>query len=287
MKLTLPRWLRASDIRTLALGMGCELAYVLGHLWPQQPTNWFILGTAAHYGYEMAITRDLDPDRTKKEAWLSAERELVQAERDGLDILVPSRGQRKPETMQADLNALIDTWFASVHPDSPTRKQEYEDYSWPPRVEHQIRLPDFNLYTTVDAIFEDGPPGGEVAIVDWKTGSKASAPASQLQTYAFGGRKEGWFPNSQFVGWFHHLTKDTLQKVPYYWGDDTVAAWLNSTEMRKAEIAEAKYMPVANPSFLCNTCPSRVYCPVMNSEVTTVEVLGRIGRAEEEWEPAE
>jgi hypothetical protein len=284
----LPRWLRSSDIRTLALGTGCELSLVLSWLYPQQPTNWFILGTAGHYGIEQAILRDLDPDQAKYEAWLSAERELMLAESAGLEVLLAYRAKRTPETMQADLGVLLDTWFKSVHPDSSERKPDYEDYNWPPRVEHQIRLPEQGLYTTVDAIFDGGPPGGEVAVVDWKTGSKASAPAAQLQTYHYGGKKEGWIPLEQnYVGWFHHLTADKIQTVPHYWGDAVVDSWMRATGGRKREIAKAHHLPVANPSFLCNTCPSRVYCPVMGEDTTTVEVLSRIGSAEEEWEPHE
>ena len=289
--LSWPRWQRASDIRTLTLE-GCELGLVLSWLYEPDYANWFILGSGAHYAIEMAITHDLDQEDAVYEGWLYCQRELTQAKAKGLEILTAYRSKRTPETMKRDLEEVVQNWFTAVHPDSKFRMEVYNDYDWPPKVEHMITLPEINLYTSTDAIFTGGPKGEEVAIVDWKTGSKASAPRSQLDTYAYGGRKEGWMPKGQkFVGWFHHLTANKLQRVERYVGDAVVGSWLHAAEMRKESIASAAFLPVAANTFQCaKTNPNNKNCPVCGPEETrpkVTDLLGRLADAKLELQPRE
>jgi len=255
-------WSRSSDIRTLALGAGCELSLFLSWLYEQKPTTWFIRGSAVHAAIEAAITYDLGMTEAVDEAGYFIHRALRAAQAEGQEVLIAPRSCTTTATLLPEAATLIGTWFRSVHPDSPQRMAAYSQYDWPPIVEHQIRLSGSALYTTIDARFSGGPESRPVAIVDWKTGSKAYAPESQLQTYTFGGRREGWFPEDQeTIGWFHHLKADKLQWAEQYWGDAVVMAWLDATVARKIAVT-GSLMPVANPGPLCFTCPVRWACPI-------------------------
>ncbi len=286
-ELSIPMWQRASDIRTLAIE-GCELGLTVGWLYPQDAATYFILGTGVHYSVEQAILYGLSLEEAIAEGWLSCQREIAKAQADGVEIIKANRSKRTLETMESDLSILVRNWFDTVPPGAEDRFPILDDYDWPPIVEHKIWLPKENLYTTVDAIFQGGPKGGEVAIVDWKSGSKSYAPPSQLHTYRFGGVREGWFPKEQkFVGFFVHLNAGKVQLVNEYIGDAVVTSWLHAAELRKKEIVQARRLPLALDSYNCqNTNVNKKNCPTCG-DGNVVELLGRIAQAELETEPAE
>ena len=265
------------------------MGWLIGHLYPQDEASWFILGSGGHKAIEMAIVYGLSVSDAIDEGMYYADREIKNANAAGREILTAYRSLRTVDTMRADMTQTVKSWFKDVHPDSPDRMPRYDEYTWPPKVEHIILLPDVGshgLRTQVDAIFVDGPEREEVAIVDWKTGSSSSAPRAQLDIYHYGGKLEGWMPPEQkFTGWFHHTTKGKLQVIERYIGDAVVASWIRAADLRKAEIAKAEYLPVADNSFRCaKTNTANKNCPVCGPEDTRpeiTEVLGRILQAKE------
>jgi len=263
----LPEWSRASDIRTLALGSGCQGQWALSHLYDDLPDAvWFILGTSIHTAIEDAIVNELTFEEMLDSAHTDKMMMLAQA---GGDIIEQTSKRRKRHlgTVDEDIDRMCKKWWDDVHPSSPTRMAQYDDYDWPPRVEHviDIDMGDHRLITTVDAIFEGGKRfGEEVAIVDWKSGATKRSSDSQLHTYAYGLEKEGIFDTGSAVtiGWFHHIDHSSLQHVHDYWGDEVVGAQIRATHRAKEGIKENGEL-VFVPDWICNYCTARSKCPIM------------------------
>jgi len=266
---TIPLYSRSSDIRNLALNNGCEASSLLSWLFQDELPNtvWFILGTACHEAIEECILEDLDLDEMLAAGVMNLKMGFVES----TEVIesASKRSKRSIETAEGDLIRMLTKWYHSVHPDGNNRNKIFDKYQWPPKVEHEIALHDTDataLYTTVDAIFtgnDTAPFGEEVMIVDWKTGSTSKAAPSQLQVYAYGGRKEGWFPKDQtgFVGMFWHLDHDKAQFVDGYIGDEVVTQWIARTYDAKQDIITAK-IPVYAPDWYCPYCQAKDICPV-------------------------
>ena len=276
---TIPMYQRASDIKTLHLDGGCEASWVLKHLYPDETAGavWFALGTAIHAAIEQVITNDLP--LTETHAYGQMELDMLLAE---TDEVIEGTGKRNLSTVNADLHTLIDQWWETVHPTSTRRMPVYNKYQWPPIAEHEIELPDYGLYTTVDAIFTGNGNqqfGENVLVVDWKTGASKTAHPSQLQVYRFGLVKEGIMPEDNvIVGAFHHVAHENLQWVNNYVGDDVVEAWIQRTAGQKADMI-ATGTPVFNPQFLCNYCVSKPQCPIYHGSKTFEEIGNSIQAA--------
>ena len=140
------------------------------------------------------------------------------------------------------------------------------------------------LATEVDAIFEAAtaaaPFGQEVAIVDWKTGSTAKSHPSQLHTYAYGGRREGWFPqDQQWLGAFFHCEAQKLQVVSPYIGDEQVEAWIAGMFALKNQMLDSG-SPIYNPDWWCNYCQARDLCPANGGSESYEQVALTIKGAE-------
>ena len=268
---TIPLYSRSSDIRNLALNNGCEASSLLSWLYQNQLPNtvWFVLGTACHEAIEACILDGLDRDQLLAEGRMN----LAMALADGRDVLESSstRSKRGLDTVQTDLERMLGKWFDTVHPDGERRHPMWNDYEWPPKVEYEIALHDTDdtaLYTTIDAIFTGikgkVPFGHEVLIVDWKTGSTTKSAPSQLQVYAYGGRREGWFPDTNtIIGLFWHLDAEKPQHVDTYIGDRVVESWIRRTYDAKQDIV-ASAIPVYAPDWYCGYCQSKDICPVNN-----------------------
>jgi len=175
--------------------------------------------------------------------------------------------KRSKATMRDDAERIVTKWFNAVHPDGEARNPIFNLYDWPPKTEHEIQLRPRDqgrqLYTTVDAIFEGGPFGEAVMIVDWKTGSTTSAPHSQLQTYYYGGLQEGWIDRKEcdlLVGRFWHADHFKDEPVFDYYGDTVIDTWIKRTH--DAKMAMLDHGAVFSPDWYCRYCPSADVCPV-------------------------
>lgn len=269
---SIPLYSRSSDIRNLALNGGCEASSLLSWLYQDElpDTVWFLLGTAAHEAIETCILNNLGREETIAEGRMNVA--IALAEADGNIIESAStRSKRGLDTVKADVERILGKWFDTVHPDGDRRNKLFDNYQWPPKVEYEIMLhetDDTALYTTIDAIFEAKPNaaqfGAEVMIVDWKTGSTAKSAPSQLQVYAYGGRKEGWYPDTNTViGMFYHVDHEKAQWVDTYLGDEVVEKWIARTYDAKQKIIEDG-IPVYAPDWICGYCQSQYICPVNN-----------------------
>ena len=272
LKDTIPLYTRSSDAGWAVLGNNCEMQYLLTFLIPEKDYPeplWFIAGTAFHQVVEDVINDDLDLDQ----ALMAGEFELMR----GLDQ-VRKRGvieskTRTLETYQDDMNEWLTNWFDDVHPHSATRMPEYEDYDWPPKTEHIIDLKNtplgtVGMKTTVDAIFEGGPKGRQIAIVDWKTGVLGKAHDWQIQCYAYGLKCEGLMSMTQnrSLGWFHHVYKQKIQKVSSYWGE-AIPSIIRRIERRKRELM-ALGDATPNPDWWCDSCAVKPFCPTKGAKDT-------------------
>lgn len=253
-----PLYARSTDIRNLVLGDGCEAQHVLSNLYELPDTTWFVLGTALHEAFELIITEDYSLD--EMEAFVKGE---ILAGLDDPNLIESAspRAKRTKDTMLADAERMLGKWWSDVHPDSPERAAVFDRYEWPPRVEHNIAIP--NLFTQVDTIFEGRHEwDAVVAPVDWKTGSRASSNPAQLHTYSYGGRREGWVPEDQeYVGFFWHVDHSKPQHVDPYIGDEVVEAWITRTLAVKESMLNAA-MPAYVPDWWCAYCQARDICPV-------------------------
>jgi len=292
MSATIPLYSRASDLRTFLLSDGCEAAWLLKHLYPDETpdTSWFALGTGLHEAFEACILHDLDLDQLLGEAEMNLRIAVHDSAAAGMIENTARTAKRTKATMFNDAERIATKWYNNVHPDGNARNVIFEDYEWPPKVEHEIKLtprnPDLHLYTTVDAIFVDGKFGEEVMIVDWKTGNSKTAAASQLQTYFYGGRKEGWIDKRQdlLVGRFWHCEHEKDQPVFDYVGDQVVENWICRTAKAKAALLDSQ-RPVYNPGWVCRFCPSKQHCPVMGGG--DVKSIGnRLAEADVIYAPA-
>lgn len=279
----IPLYSRSSDIRNLALGAGCQASSALSWLYQDElpDTVWFQLGTAAHAAIEDSILENLNKADTIGAGLTYLTMEKAAATNGTIES-ASKRAKRSIATQKDDLINIVGQWWDDVHPDSEHRKPIFDLYQWPPKVEHEIQLHEtdqLSLYTTVDAIFKakpgEAPFGEEVAIVDWKTGSKAHSNETQLQVYAYGGRKEGWFPDdATSVGFFWHAASSKAQRVYGYVGDQIVEKWIKDTHRAKQAMLEDK-APRFVQDWWCGTCQARDMCPVQNPKGgKTLEEIG-------------
>jgi hypothetical protein len=286
-------WNRASDIRNFVLNGGCDLGWLLNHLYPEDaPTAvWFIKGSAIHKGVELAIINGLSFDEALYEANVYKLQLLYEKDEQGVIESSSNRSQRGGlKDLDSAIERVLAKWFNTVPPDAPNRMHWYEDYDWPPRTEHMIEVDErpmssAALYTEVDAIFEGGPEHKPTAIVDWKTGNTKTAAPSQLHIYRYGMEHEGgWeFNDSKAVGWFHHLDHDKIQVVEPYLGHTVVRHWLEAAAAAKVDLVEEGNI-VASPDWYCNYCPVKDLCPVLSDDAekakSWVQILGRLETAE-------
>lgn len=290
--MTIPYWNRSTDIRTLGMGDGCELRWFMEHLYAGEYPEplWFITGTAVHYSIEESILHDYDEAMTVSTALLELDLLLDQAKEVGILESAAKRPTRTLEGVEGTVEGLASQWWRDVHAQSPDRMPIYDEYDWPPRVEHQIRLPKVGLYTTVDAIFDGGPSHRPTVIVDWKTGSTTHSTEAQLHHYAYGGKHEGWMkPDDQeTLGWFHHVKpergkKPTRQVVSGYWGNKVVESQIKATRARK----DFGGLPVASPDWYCGYCSVKDRCPAVNNNKDELwqEIETRLELAEGEEVP--
>lgn len=264
---TLPVWSRASDIRTLALGSGCQGQWALSHLYSGELPDavWFILGTSLHTAIEEVITDELTLDEMIDVA--HTDKMMMLAEANDVIEQTSARRKRHLGTLDDDIDRMCKKWWDDVHPSSPTRMKQYNDYDWPPTVEHVIDIGEGEdrLITTVDAIFTGGERfGEETVVVDWKTGATKKSSDSQLHVYAYGLSREGMFDTDRQVtlGWFHHVDHSLTQHVHDYWGDEVVGAQIRATHRIKGGIKQNGEL-VFVPDWFCGYCTARTKCPVM------------------------
>lgn len=292
---TIPMWTRASDLRTLTLGSGCEGQWLLSHLYDGELPDavWFILGTSIHTAIEETILNDLSIEDMVASAHIDKQVMLAEARDNGIIQQTSARAKRGLDTLDTDIERMCDKWWKDVHPSSPDRMDVYANYQWPPVVEHEINIevePGHRLITTVDAIFTgingQVPFGEETLIVDWKTGSTKKAHPSQLQTYAFGLSKEGMFDteSQKVVGMFHHTDHSLGQYVYDYWGDTVVSQHVARTYRNKKQLLESG--ATFNPDWWCGYCTAKAVCPV-EGEGSFKEVAIRVLEAERIEEPTE
>lgn len=282
----LPLYSRSTDIRTLALGQGCEGQWLLSNLLDQElpDTTWFALGTALHEGYELAILGDIE---TVDELVAYCKGEAIAAAQDP-DIIesASKRAKRTKASMKDDAVRMAGKWWKDVHPDSDDRHSAFDGLQWPPTVEHEIATDiqgQYWLYTTVDAIFKADETtasfGVTTPIVDWKTGSKASAPKAQLDVYAWGGHQEGWRqPEETELGFFWHVDHSKPQREFDYIGDEQVELWIKRTYAAKEEILNHR-QPVYRPDWWCNYCRAQSVCPVQGKKLRHTDVDNMIDQA--------
>ena len=289
--MTIPLWSRASDIRTLALGNGCEGQWLLSHLYPDDLPDavWYILGTSIHTAIEETILHDYTLEEMIEIAHVDRRMMMHEARENGIIEQTSKRRKRGLHTVEDDIDRMCRKWWNDVHPSSPDRIKDYNDYNWPPTVEHVIDIGEgeTRLITTVDAIFEGSDKFGEgKLIVDWKTGSTKKAHPSQVQVYAYGLKQEGLFDTDQIVqGAFHHVDHSMLQYEYAYWGDATVEAWIKNTYDTKYRINTTSAITF-NPDWWCGYCTAKDKCPVVGKG-DLEEITLRLQSAERLKEPDE
>lgn len=284
--ISIPLWSRASDIRTLALGQGCEGQWYLSHLYRGELPDavWFILGTAIHTAIEETILHDYTLDEAIEIAHTDRRMMMHDAEANGIIQQTSARAKRGLHTIEDDINRMVKKWWDDVHPSSPSRLPVYNDYDWPPTVEYviDVGIDETRLITTVDAIFRGSQKFGEgTLVVDWKSGSTKKSHPSQIQTYAYGLKAEGLFdPTAQLViGAFHHIDHSTLQFEYDYWGDEIVESWIRNTNLTKSH-KDITF----NPDWWCGYCTARAKCPVMgDGDMQDIKI--RLGKANRLVEP--
>lgn len=283
----LPLYARSSDIRTLALGQGCEGQWLLSNLLDDElpTTTWFALGTALHEGYELAIDGDLST-KEELEAYVRGEiRAVLDTEQNILESAA-KRPKRTKDTMLSDGKRMAGKWWDDVHPDSDDRAKVFDRYEWPPKTEHNIAVETEAghwLYTQVDAIFKgkkgEATFGMDTPIVDWKTGSTAKAAVEQLETYAYGGLIEDWFAEDQAtIGFFWHVDHSKAQDVNYYSGKEQVELWIKRTYNVKEEILNDK-QPVYRRDWWCGYCRARSICPAYGGSLSHTDVGNMVEEA--------
>ena len=278
-----PLYVRSSDITGFK---ECEMKWWLNHLYAEERDDaiWFLLGTAVHSGIEQAITDELDVDEARHAAWLDYQIMASDGRRQGRGMIEQrqtARTKRGIATVEADIHRMVGKWFDNVHPDGKERIDYFDELEWPPiMVEKVISTPTpvgVWLHTTVDAVFQHGTHEYVRPIVDWKSGATAGkAKDLQLWTYQYGGRLEGWIDEAQkYPGVFVHLDHGKLQHVSEYPGDATMARWVYTTRMRKAQTLVD--LPLPFKDWWCNYCPVRPFCP-QEGEGTWDDVQQRMNK---------
>ena len=257
---SIPIYGRASDIRTLALGTGCEGSWVLNHLYRDELPDavWFILGTTVHETIERAILENLPEEDAQADCLINLDLALGEADGNVIESASP-RAKRGLDTIYKDAAMLVSNWYADVHPDSETRNPIFDEYEWPPTVEHNIALPDEGLFTQVDAIFHSA--AGDL-VVDWKTGNSKHSHESQLHIYRYGLLREGYNLDDTRVGMFWHVAHSKPQWVYDYVGDEIVDTWIKKTRAHKYLLVDDGLLPTFNPDWICGYCVAKPKCPI-------------------------
>lgn len=244
---------RSTDIDSLAQCPGSWLLRLI-HEKDQMPASYFILGSQLHESIEVAINLDLDEDWAVRHLTAGLEREI---ERVG-DGPVLESSKRGMDTIIEDGQRMLSNWFRFTHPDSPKRHPAYDSLVWPPATEVPFQRNDGPpVWGQVDAIF-DVKNSERKALVDWKSSSSKQKSSEQLWFYAYG----LGLPDAD--AWFHNVDRVQLraviQKADPYPGDAHVierATWAQDTKQRILDSGRVQF----EPSFLCNYCPVRSWCP--------------------------
>jgi len=172
-------------------------------------------------------------------------------------------GKHTNESSYRDVVRQLNKWWDDCHPTSPTRLPIWDDYEWPATlIEHDIAVERMQLYTQVDAVFTH-KRHDTVAIVDWKSSGRPKADKEQLQIYAYGGRREGWYPNDEgdTVGFFWFLDHSQPGWVDHYPGDGIIEWWIGETRNAKDRMVESG-QPKYSQGWQCLYCQSQHICPV-------------------------
>ena len=125
----------ASAIRD-ALG-GCPLRGLLDKMYETgQRYGWNVLGTGLHLAIEHTALHDLDLDQAKAVAheyiW-----DTIQKWDEAKHAVRYSNG-RDLDTLEDDVDDMLDGWFEDVHPDSSNRHFRYMAYEWPFEPEKEL-----------------------------------------------------------------------------------------------------------------------------------------------------
>lgn len=269
--LEIPLFTRSSDIRSLD---ECKARWWLEKIYADDldEAGYFILGTGIHTGVEKMI-------EGKSLKWATRHvtsfvlQSLSEAEEEGKEVRWTKRRTR--DTVKDDIKRMLEKWWKDVHPDSPDRIKRYNEFVWPPVVEHVIDVtlpdePDIRLHTTVDAIFEH-ETGEFNAIVDWKSGATAKGNPMQLWTYRYGMQLEGDWELENAELWFHHIDHHKLEDALDYPGDAFVEDWIKTTQLYKEETIHT-----ASPDWWCNYCRVKDKCPVFQGPTALNDLEDRL-----------
>jgi hypothetical protein len=230
----------------------------------QANASFFGLGSALHESIERGILEDMKlPDmitdvENRVVAFLGEakanERRIIETSKRGMD------------TMLEDADRMIVNWFNHVHPAGNDRHPIYDDYEWPPMVEHRFERTansagtQYPVWGSVDALFEHKIPHDEEShymIVDWKSGTQKQRSDFQLHFYRFG------LGMGDVPAHYHHLDrvrKNAIVQVgDAYPGDPEMARLITETEQIKLAVLDGG-KPEFIPSFLCNFCPVQDFC---------------------------
>lgn len=270
---------RSTEIREI-LG-GCELKYLLGRTeWSgtekhdpkgmptHQLVSYYEMGSAAHAAIE-AITYGAPKEETILDAQMHLSKELDRHD----DIVFTNARPDKASTVHA-LEEVIENWWLDAHPDSPERSVFFNAFDWPPKTEVTMLHTEAKISSQADAIFTMKPEAlsnATHAIVDYKTGMSKKADSLQLWIYFWLARMTGEIPeDTEFLGYFHHVTHRQLQVADPYPGDSYIEAAIRKTHA----IKESKtYLPTKG--WYCKYCPFQEACPEFGA-MTYGELLSMI-----------
>jgi hypothetical protein len=264
---TLPRFTRASDIRSLD---ECQARWFWEKVFADEldEAGYFILGTALHKGFEYVATEDVSLEAAIGVATQLMDERLYDAKMTGTATRWTKR--RTEKTWPKDIIRILTKWWSDVHPSSDTRMPVYDEYKWPFEAEHVIdesflEWPDrqCRLHTTLDALFERKDESN-IAIVDWKTGATAKAKDIQLWTYETGRRMEGEL--KPIHSWFHHADHSKIQ-IPFrHPGDEYIKDWISETQYRKERESF-----LATSDWWCSYCRVKDKCVVFREDAPSIE----------------
>lgn len=247
--------------RSTEANADCEGRTYLTYLRADQerPASFFILGDVLHRTIEQSVLQDYDLDQAKDymDIILSHEVGVVRNQP------VVTGMQRSMESIFEDADRMITNWFAHVHPDSDKRHPFYDDYQWPPKVEHKFYNTGlgtrFPVWGSIDAVFL--LPKSELvvgAIVDWKSGVKRPESQFQLDYYRFGAE----LPKAKAA--YHMLDRIRKQSIVLeadpYPGDQYIREAISRTERSKERVVRGM-MPTFSPGWQCAYCPVQHVCP--------------------------
>jgi len=258
-RFAIPMATRSTDVATLEQ---CPGKWMLTQFMETQQAEatYFELGSALHETIEATILDDLDLDTAlytmdiRLDAWIEG------LEDSGKRVIETT--DKTVDTVKDMADRMMRQWFIDVHPDSDKRLPIYDDYQWPPQVEHEFRRDvglKYPIWGSVDAIFQHQNLDAGLAIVDWKSG-KGRAKDFQLHFYEF-----GLALDVPAVGWFHQLDRKRKSAKIQMMEDD----WPGTNEMLgDIAVAESTKQDLLdgwvewNQDWWCNYCTVQEFCPV-------------------------